>query len=253
MAESQPYFQRKQAEFSAYIRDPLNSPIPDDVKKQRMQMYRELFFNNINSFLTTNFPVLREIIDEQAWQDLVQDFFSKHPCKTPYFTEIPEEFIGYLQNERSGNAADPPFMLELAHYEWVEMALSIAKDELPVKDEAFIKNPYVCRIRLSALAWPLAYEFPVQKISPVFQPTEKGELPTYLVVHRNRDLRVKFLEITALTFRLLQIIQESQVIAGQACLEKIIQEAPHLESDVLINGGMEILKNMAEQEIILRA
>ena len=253
MPETQPNFQRKQSEFSAYIRDPQNSPAPADVKKPRMQMYRELFFNNINSFLSTNFPVLREIIDDREWKNLVQDFFSRHPCKTPYFTEIPEEFIDYLQNERDSNPQDPPFMLQLAHYEWVEMALSISKDELPAKDEAFITDPLAYKISLSPLAWPLAYDFPVQQISPEFQPIEKQNLPTYLVVHRNRDLNVKFIEITPLTYRLLQIIQENQAISAIACLDKIIPETPHLNQDVVINGGTEILKNLAQQEIILRA
>jgi uncharacterized protein len=43
-------FRIKQAEFAAYIRDPENQRLPVDVKPQRMVMYRELFFNNINSF-----------------------------------------------------------------------------------------------------------------------------------------------------------------------------------------------------------
>ncbi len=63
-------------------------------------MYRELFFNNIEGFLSGNFPVLRKILDDQQWFALVQDFFAKHPCQSPYFSEIPEEFLDYLQNER---------------------------------------------------------------------------------------------------------------------------------------------------------
>ena len=121
-------FKSKQHEFAAYIRDPENNPVPADVKEQRMDMYRELFFNNIEGFLSGNFPVLRKILNDRQWFALAQDFFAKHPCKTPYFSQIPEEFLDYLQNERD-SSEDLPFMLELAHYEWVEMALSIAKEE----------------------------------------------------------------------------------------------------------------------------
>ena len=60
-------FKSKQDEFSAYIRDPENNPVPADVKEQRMAMYRELFFNNIEGFLSGNFPVLRAILDDQKW------------------------------------------------------------------------------------------------------------------------------------------------------------------------------------------
>jgi len=132
-------FKAKQLEFSAYIRDPLNNPKPADVKPQRMEVYRELFFNNIDSFLSSNFPVLRTILDDQQWFELSQDFFARHPCTTPYFSEIPEEFLEYLQDERQ-NKTDYPFLLELAHYEWVEMALSISQEVLVANSEAFINN-----------------------------------------------------------------------------------------------------------------
>ena len=122
-------FKSKQDEFAAYIRDPENNPVPADVKEQRMVMYRELFFNNIEGFLSGNFPVLRKILNDRQWFALAQDFFAKHPCKSPHFSQIPEEFLDYLQNERD-SSEDLPFMLELAHYEWVEMALSIAREDI---------------------------------------------------------------------------------------------------------------------------
>ncbi len=123
-------FKAKQEEFAAYIRDPENNPAPPDVKEDRMKMYRQLFFNNVDDFLAGNFPVLRKLLDDSSWRSLVQDFFSTHQCETPHFSEIPEEFLSFLEHERD-KSNDFPFILELAHYEWVEMALAIAKDEPP--------------------------------------------------------------------------------------------------------------------------
>ena len=60
-------FKAKQLEFAAYIRDPENNPLPADVQPQRMAMYRELFFNNIDSFLSANFPVLRTLLNDRQW------------------------------------------------------------------------------------------------------------------------------------------------------------------------------------------
>jgi uncharacterized protein len=78
-------FRIKQAEFAAYIRDPENQRLPVDVKPQRMVMYRELFFNNINSFLSSNFPVLRKILNDDEWQALAQDFFFPSPLPNATF------------------------------------------------------------------------------------------------------------------------------------------------------------------------
>ena len=100
-------FKTTQDVFSAYIRDPQNNAPPADVNLQRMQMYRELFFNNIEGFLSGNFPVLRKIISDSNWLELVQDFFSQHPCTSPHFSKVPEEFLNYLNNERDSSKDFP--------------------------------------------------------------------------------------------------------------------------------------------------
>ena len=241
-------FKKTQAEFAAYIRDPKKNPLPSDVKKQRMMMYRELFFNNIEGFLSGNFPVLRKILNDSQWFDLVQDFFAKHPCKSPHFSQIPEEFLNYLQNERD-SSTDLPFMLELAHYEWVEMALSIAKDNLTPygldKNNLLKQN-----ITLSPLAWPLAYQYPVHKIAPAFLPLDAPEQATFLIVYRNKDDDVNFIEITPITYRLLEIIQEQEYSLTEEYLERIAQESNHPDPDVIKIGGLKILKELADKRII---
>jgi hypothetical protein len=241
-------FKAKQLEFTSYIRDPENNPAPADVKKQRMAMYRQLLFNNIQSFLSGNFPVLRKILNAQKWLELTQDFFAKHRCETPYFSEIPEEFLDYLQNERD-SSHDLPFMLELAHYEWVEMALSIAKEEVAAPNES-MGDLLKKHIRLSPLAWPLAYQYPVQKISPAFLPVETPEQPTFLIVYRNQNEDVNFLEITPITYRLLQILQENERLSTEHCLKQVTEESNYPDPEMIIAGGLDILRELAEKSII---
>ena len=241
-------FKSKQDEFAAYIRDPENNPVPADVKKQRMSMYRELIFNNIEDFLSSSFPVLRKILNDTQWFALAQDFFAKHLCKTPYFLQIPEEFLDYLQNERD-NPEDFPFMLELAHYEWVEMALSIAKEEggacNPDLDNLLNRN-----ISLSPLAWPLAYQYPVHKIAPAFLPLAVPAQPTFLIVYRNREDDVNFIEVTPITYRLLEIIQEHENPLAEDCLKQVARESNHPNPELIVAGGLQILKELAEKTII---
>ncbi len=242
-------FKAKQAEFSAYIRDPFNNPQPVDVKKQRIETYRELFFNNIDSFLSSNFPVIKTILNDQQWFELSQDFFSNHCNTTPYFSEIPEEFIDFLQNERK-NKSDYPFLLELAHYEWVEMALSISKEEVTENTKAFLAKIPKGSISLSPLAWTLAYQFPVHQISPSFLPETAPEQPSFLLVYRNMADEVNFMEIPPITFRLLQILQENEVIACEDCLQQIVLESKHPEPDKIMTSGLQTIKELAGKNII---
>ena len=241
-------FKLKQAEFAAHIRDPANNPAPADVDPLRMAAYCELFFNNIDSSLSSTFPVLRQILDDDQWLALAKDFYATHRCQTPHFSEIPEEFLVYLQNRNV--AGDYPFLLELAHYEWVEMALSIATVHPQTGDADFAQTVANQLIALSPLAWPLVYQYPVQQISLAFLPTDEAEQPVYLIVYRDQEDNVHFMQSTALTFRLLQILEEQGAMHGNTCLQALAAEVPQLDPALLVAEGLKILQDMAAKGIV---
>ena len=241
-------FKSTQQAFAAYIRDPQHNPKPVDVAEPRMAMYRSLFFNNIDGFLSGNFPVLRALLNDQQWLDLVQDFYAKHPCQSPYFLQIPAEFLAYLQHERQGED-DLPFMLELAHYEWVEMALATSEQQV-VSDDKHLDELLNYAIALSPLAWPLAYQYPVHKIGPDFLPLVAPAQATFIVVYRDANDDVNFIEITALTYRLLELIQAQEAIITADCLQQLAVESQHPNPDLIISAGLDILKSLVEKTII---
>ena len=112
-----------------------------------MKIYRDLFFNNIQTMLAGNFPVLRALYSEQDWLALIRAFYAHYRCHTPLFTEIAREFLRYLQDFRETTESDPPFLLELAHYEWVEMALELDDKDLAILAIAVIAliGMFACR------------------------------------------------------------------------------------------------------------
>lgn len=243
------HFKATQDAFSAYIKDPENNPHPTGIKQERMETYRQLFFNNVESFLSSNFPVIKAILADKQWEKISYDFYAAHSCTTPYFSEIPEEFIAYLQNTPEVQKKHP-FLIELAHYEWVEMALSVSQEELTPNPIDFIQNLAKQTITLSPLAWSLAYQYPVQQISPNFLPTETPQSPTYLLVYRNTKDEVNFIQTPFITFRLLQIIQENNAISCSECLKQIAKESAHPEPDKIIASGLQALTELAEKNII---
>ena len=164
-----PSFQQTQIEFAAHIRSPQDNPAPANIEDRRLDIYRNLFFNNIETFVANGFPILKSITDLQEWTAIVRDFVHHHQSHSPYFLQIGSEFLHYLQEERQPKESDPVFLLELAHYEWVELALDTSTLEFP---EAKSKGDLLadCPI-VSPLAWPLSYNYQVQMIGPEFQPT----------------------------------------------------------------------------------
>ena len=246
-----PGFMQKQYEFASHIRNPEKYPRPDDVPAQRMSVYNELFYNNVEDFMASSFPVLRSLLDDTAWHALIRDYFEQHRATTPLFPEMPREFIKYLENERVESDADFPFLLELAHYEWVELALSLLDqqpDDFHVDTEGDLLNGVPV---LSPLAWPLTYQYPVQKIAPDFIPEQPGDTPTFLLVYRDNNDEIHFLEINPVTARLLHFIQEDKGLTGKEILNLIAEELKHPNPQVVIEGGLQILHDMKLRNVIL--
>ncbi len=246
-------FQNTQYEFVKYIRDPENNAMPSNIEKRRMEMYRELVFNNIEDFLASNFPVLRKITENDRWEPMVSGFLAHHNSKSPYFLHIPKEFLSYLQNEREENENDFRFLLDLAHYEWVEMAVSFSQHEIPHHDEIFEQDPLPHVAVVSDTAQVLAYRFPVQKISPDYLPQTAPDQPTFLVVYRNGDDEVTFLELNSVTHRLLRLMQDQRGKTSERLLNLIVEELHHPNPGVVLNGGKEVLCDLAKRRVIHRA
>jgi uncharacterized protein len=244
-------FHARQRAFTAHLRDPDRCPAPSDIEDRRMGIYRELIFNNLESLLSAHFPVIHRLLPQSHWKSLVRDFLIRHRARTPLFTELPQEFLDFLSNERAGKVSDPPFLLELAHYEWVDLALLIS-DEEPDLTGVDPNGDLLCGSPvLSPLAWPLSYRFPVHRITPEFQPAEPPGEPTYLVAYRARSDRVEFMETNVVTQRLLALLQEVPASSGYGLLNQIAEELSHPAPEQVLEFGARLLEELRARGVLL--
>lgn len=211
-----PALQDSQRAFARHLRDPGVAPEPRGVSERRLQIYRELVYRNIEGFIAGGFPVLQRLLSPEQWDELVRGFIRDHRCHTPYFLRIAEEFLAFLQ-ERNTSGWEPPYLFELAHYEWVELALDVADQDLPPTSA---RAPDLDSVpRLSPLARLLAYNYPVQQIGPAnpFPPARA----TYLLVFRDGADVVRFMELNAATSRLLEYTQGNTSHSVHAILARL--------------------------------
>lgn len=251
MSDPQDDFIKTQYAFTAHIRDPDKNQVPNGIEDRRMKIYRELFYNNIEGFISSAFPVLKEIYSNDHWHKMVRDFFIQHRCQTPYFLEISEEFLSYLQNTRTPQPEDPAFLLELAHYEWVELALMISEENIDMQGIDANGDLLSSHPVLSPLAWSLAYQYPVHKIGPDYLPDTTPDAPSYLVVYRNRNDKVEFMEVNPVTARLLQLLIEHESMTGQQALEQIASELQTADLQLIVNAGLDAMQQLQKEGILL--
>jgi len=244
-------FQQQQLAFTAYIRDPQNAPLPEGMPARRMSVYAELLFNNISEQLWANFPMLRQITSDPDWRALVRDFMIRHRSQTPLFTEVGLEFLDYLQQEREARPGDWPFMLELAHYEYVQAAVAISPDDEKPAEHDPNGDLMSGHPLLAPTAWNLSYQWPVHRIGPEYLPAEAPPEPTHLVVYRDRQDEVHFLEINAITQRLLQLLKENPGLTGLDVLNTVAAELAHPDPALVITAGQELLADLRRRNVLL--
>ncbi|MGQ0658796.1 MAG: HvfC family RiPP maturation protein [Chromatiales bacterium] len=243
-------FKQVQYAFTAHLRDPDRNPPPPGLAKRRTDLYCELAFTNIRNFVSDNFPVLRKLYDEEHWAALVRDYFSRHRSRTPLFTRLATEFLDYLAEERS-DPGGPPFLWELAHYEWMESALRMDLREISFEGIDRDGDLLAGRPALSPLAWPLAYRFPVHRISPKYRPSESPAQPTYLVIYRDEKDEVGFMELNAVSARLIELLGKQPEKTGRELMVQISQELNHPNPDVVVKGGHDTLRQWRDRRVVL--
>jgi len=240
-----------QMAFAAHIRDPDNHAAPAGIEDRRMKVYRDLFFNNIQSLLAGNFPVLRSLYDDAGWRRLIRDFYAEHRCQTPLFPEVAKEFLRYLQDVRNVRPDDPGFLLELAHYEWVELALSLDDRNLETIDADPDGDLLAGIPILSPLAWPLSYRYPVHRIGPDYQPAQPPGEPTHILVYRNLAGGVKFMKLNPVSRLLFELMREDRNATGMDLLKTIAKTIDHPDPERVITAGTQLLSDLKRKNVLL--
>lgn len=244
--------QHIQARFAAHIRNPDQQAAVDiapglAIESRRLKIYRELIFNNLESFISGTFPIVRSLYKEACWKALIQEFLDHHPCQTPYFLEISQEFLQFLRQR--DNSRELPFLEELAHYEWVELALDTLEANEPEVDtngDLLDALPV-----MSESAWSLAYRFPVHEIGIDSQPLSVPDEPTYIIVYRDRLLTIQFMLINSATSRLLDLLKEPDIDSGQAAINRLGGEMGLSDASSIQAFAADLLLQLRQANILI--
>jgi hypothetical protein len=244
-----PAFQQQQRQFLNYLRQPQAAQLPNGFAPERLAVYVDLLYNKFDESLTACFPVIHSILSKDDWRALLLDFIAKHRCLTPYYRQIPDEFLQYLQQERQ-HPDDWPFLAELAHFEWIELQLSIAEAE-PVTRKQFSAVELLNNVPVFApVIQLLHYHWPVQDIGPNFLPSEPPETATHVLGFRDSEDQVQFVTLNLATAKLILLLNNG--LTGQQALQAMRGgELPDAQFLELTQFGQQILADLHSQGAII--
>lgn len=235
-----------QSTFGQRLRHGRRAPCPAGVPAGRMAVYEGLVFQRLRGFLDRCFPVARATLGEFRWTRLCRTFLRDWPCATPWFREIPQEFLAYLDSGACRQPL-PRWFGELARYEWAELAVDVMDVTVPPHrpdGDLLGGMPVVNPALLS-----LAFAWPVQRIGPDFRP-RKPE-PVHLAVYRDAQDAVRFMALSPATARLLALLDGAR--SGRTALEALALELGRPADVAFIDFGWHSLAELRGHGILLGA
>ena len=187
-------FQQVQQDFCQWLRQPARdlSTTVQGVAVDRMKVYRELLFNNVQSFIDMVFPVAKSLLQASQWEALQQDFFARAQCQSPFYMDISKEFLDYLQQTKLPLLAEYPWLIELLHVEWMELHVELAEFRWPdagqlLSAESMVQLDENAMLALSIPVWVLGYRWPVYQWRVGQDVNHIQESPCFILVWRDVD------------------------------------------------------------------
>lgn len=241
-----------QDEFVRHIRNPDDSPLPTQIEQRRMTIYNDLLFNNIVGFIEGTFPVLRTLYDDSSWNSLVRRFFIDYHCSSPYFIEISQHFVDFIEHQYSPNPSDPAFLKALVQYEWVELDVSVDNGKIAGRywQEQTDIISTTMSVELVPSARLLQYDYPVHQISYDYQPTEPDETISCYLVFRDRRDEVIFKQINLVLYSLLLPLTKQSHLTVQSLIERLARQLPEVETSVLFDQGQALIASLLKEQAL---
>ena len=269
-----PRFQQLQAAMTQAIRHPeLGYQVADgvdgvsvnEIENRRINIYQSLFYNNVEAFFSQIFPVCRSMFSDDAWESMVRKYLQEHHASTPLFHKLGLEFLRFIEAQLDEDwlhellkPMTVESFLQLAHYEWVELELSLVEKahKIPVI-HCLLENDdesMTAQYRLADAVWPLYYEYALQNVQPPLSKQIKQD--TFLLAQRvdktnSKKQIVEFHELTAPMYALLMSFQTSEwVVSTKADFSFENAVKPHYINLETVSKELSEDFNMPETELM---
>lgn len=243
----QPETKKNQSALASYCRSG-QMPKIEGVHQRHVKHYRRLVYNVVDDMLQSAFPITYDFLEKEQWDELVQDFFTNHPCQSPQIWYMPKEFYEYHARLKNSIIKSYPFLIELLWFEWLEVELFMMEDKKAsftthgsVSTDALVLNP---EHHFQHFSYPVH----TKKPSAI---TFKNIGEYYLVLHRDPESgSISFTEVTAPTLHMLELLANEPLSAGEV-LQKVSLSFNFSINEQTIQYAFEFFQKALADKLIL--
>lgn len=232
-----------EAWLEARALDPRDQKAFSALGKDRLFVYRRLIQRGLAGAISEEIPRTKERLGERFPAE-VSRFFDEEMPRSHYLRDVAFEFVDWASKRWAGDPDLPPYLSDLARHELSAFEVAAARGESSqeVSPELALDRAVV----LHASARLRRYGFPIHRLAD--GDTELGSAPTALLVYRDPEHEVRYLELSPLAAAILE-----RLLAGEALGAAITGACAALGAGFGVEDSALFFADLADRGVLLGA
>ena len=225
------------------------NPVELNVTRQDgLKQYRRLFRNNIHNTLVQSFPIAFEVLTEDEWSQLIDDFFATGKVTDGRVWLMAGNFYEFVVVNEYAAIFNKPWLNNLLLFEWVEIEVHTMND-IPKEHFLTSGDPLNDIIEINPEYRLITLEYPVHLYAAEKTVEKKGSY--FLLVYRHpENFKVKFSNLHPLAVVVFEKIRLERKSLKQIIDEMdVLQETPIDDTQKL--ELQSFVKQMLEEKAFL--
>jgi hypothetical protein len=215
---------------------------------ERWLVYRKLVQGTLRDAVALAIP--RTIARLGAlFDEYFARFLRERGPATHYLRDVTSELLDYCAPLWAADARVPPWTLDLARHEAVQIVVSSLRERALPAPPGELALELGRGLRFAEAARVVRYAFAVQRLSAdEADRSAPDAVPTALLVYRDREHDVRYLELTPLAAALLE-----RLMAGASLEDAVLgacRDSGHEPASAL-EGTARLLAELAERGVVL--
>ena len=237
-------FRQFQFTLARHLRDPLGVPAPEGVTLADATACAQEIAQHLCDVLDIAFPVTHALLGEDLWQHAVRLFLKDAPSHAPWASAVQRAFMAHIC-ESPDMQNLPAWLQDLAHFEWLQNAVSTT----PVTWPAFDAHGDVMHhaVVLNPTHVEAAYEWPVHGIDTDHKPDDMQR--THVTMLRDTHDALHVLESSVFRGQLIDLLRQGQ--SGEQALLGLALWLSHPEPEAFVREGVPVMAQLQREGVVL--
>ena len=232
--------------LARHLRDPLAVPAPAGVLPHEATACTQDMVRHVCRVLAPAFPVTQALLGDDIWEHTVRLFLKSAPNHAPWASTTQRAFLDHVCESPEVQRL-PAWLQDLAHFEWLQNAVTTTPVQWPAFDAAadVMQHPVV----LNPTHVEAAYEWPVHSIDTEHMPDDMQRVSVSVLRDLGDELHVY--ESSEFRGQLLDLLREGQT--GKQAFEVLARWLSHPEPDAFVQEGQDVMAQLQREGIVLGA